>query len=306
MQSTSQVMMIEPVAFHFNEQTAETNSFMHAESGSTDYQAMALLEFNRLVDTLRRNGVTVNVFKDNLDHDTPDSIFPNNWITTHSDGRLVLYPMHAPNRRKERRPDIIKTIIEKYNFSKTIDLSYLENDEYFLESTGCLILDRINKIAYCALGERASATALEAWCQEFPDYSLISFISSDKNDKVVYHTNVVMALGVDYVILCLESVKKPEEKKLLRKSVEGSGKELIEISLDQVYHFAGNMLELTNDKAEKLLVMSSAAYGSLTTDQKASIEKYATIIHSDTSHIERIAGGSVRCMICEIFPPSQI
>lgn len=304
-QNTSHVMMVEPVAFHYNPQTAESNAFMHTQESSVNYQAKALHEFKGLVQLLKKNGVTVNVFKDTLENDTPDSVFPNNWISTHSDGRMVLYPMQAPNRRKERRPDIIEGVWDTYNFVRKIDLSSLESQGEYLESTGSLILDRVNKIAYCALSDRAHLNALEMWKTVFCDYQLVTFKSFDKNQQEIYHTNVMMCIADKYAIVCLESILSHEERKLVVDSIQKTNKDIIEITLNQVYQFAGNMLELTNKQNEKLLVMSQSAFFSLNKDQKDKIGQFAKIIYADVSHIERIAGGSVRCMICEIFPPSQ-
>lgn len=305
MQNTSHVMMVEPVAFHYNKETAATNTFMHSEEASVDYQVMALKEFNNLVSILSSKGVTVNVFRDTIEHDTPDSIFPNNWISTHNDGRLVLYPMQAPNRRKERRKDIVEKIYNDYGYGPKVDLSELELKGEYLESTGCLILDRINKIAYCALSDRATSKALNKWKEMFPEYIVVSFKALNKDNREIYHTNVMMCIGEEYAVVCLDSVVDQGEKAILIDSLESTNKEIIPITLDQVYQFAGNMLELKNSNEEKLLVMSTSANNSLYPSQIAQMEKYASIVHSDVSHIETIAGGSVRCMICEVFPPSQ-
>ncbi|MCL4397263.1 arginine deiminase-related protein [Candidatus Parvarchaeota archaeon] len=301
---TSNVMMIRPHNFGFNEQTAKTNKFQKKTNSSVNLQA--LKEFNRAVETLRMNGINVFVFDDLTEIDTPDSIFPNNWVSFHPDGTTVVYPMLALNRRNERRPDIIQNLSMLYGFScsKVIDLTYYENKNKFLEGTGSLVLDRENNIAYACLSERTNEEVLNKFCSEMK-YKPIKFHAYDETGFPIYHTNVMMALGGKFVMICLDSITDEGEKKAVVSAIKDSGKTLIELTFKQILDFAGNALELLDSIGNKKLVISKKALNSLSKEQKYEIEKYCDIISIDVSTIEECGGGSIRCMLAEIFLPQR-
>lgn len=298
LQTTNTVLMVRPVAFGFNEQTAVNNAFQ--EKGfSGDAQYSALKEFDEFVKLLIENDVTVEVVYDNEDPPTPDSIFPNNWFSTHP-GTLVLYPMFAENRRHERREDIIELVKRRNNTTMTIDLTDWEKRGKYLEGTGSLVLDRVNRIAYACHSPRTNAEVLEDFAENL-DYDYVIFNAHDSNGKEIYHTNVMMCVGSQFVVICLDAVKDIEEREMLIDTIEDSGREIIEISLEQMEKFAGNMLELTNNKGDNLLIMSARAKNSLDEDQISIIESYCKIISPDLTAIETNGGGSARCMLAEIF-----
>ncbi|SOE24120.1 hypothetical protein SAMN06298216_4487 [Spirosomataceae bacterium TFI 002] len=303
-QITSEILMIRPVSFTFNSQTADSNAFMNdIELADRLIQKKALEEFDDFVALLRLNDINVNIFQDTAEPHKPDSIFPNNWVSFHHSGKVVLYPMEAENRRLERRKDIIEAIGEKYQITEIIDLSKFEDSGDFLEGTGSIILDRNKKIAYASLSTRTSKKVLEAWKKEMPNYELVTFTSSDKEGVPIYHTNVMMCIGSDFAVVCLEAIKDDEEKLRVQRSLENSGKMLIPISLNQVYSFAGNMLLIKNRKGVKYLCMSQNAYNSLEPEQINRLSEHTNIIYSDIATIEKVAGGSIRCMMAEIHLP---
>ncbi|MCL4375984.1 arginine deiminase-related protein [Candidatus Parvarchaeota archaeon] len=301
---TNNVMMIRPHNFGFNEQTAKTNKFQKKTGSSVNLQA--LKEFNNAVETLRMNGINVFVFDDLAGIETPDSVFPNNWISFHSDGTVVVYPMLALNRRNERRPDIIQSLSMFYGFScsKVIDLTNYENNNKFLEGTGSLVLDRENKIAYSCISERTNEEVLNKFCNEM-NYKSVKFHAFDETGFPIYHTNVMMALGEEFAMVCLDSIKDEGEKKAVISAVKGSGKTLIELTFKQMMNFAGNALELLDSKGNKKLVISKKAFSSLSNEQIDQIERYCSIINIDVSTIEECGGGSIRCMLAEIFLPQK-
>ena len=301
MQTTSNILMIRPVEFGFNAQTAVNNAFLKPGS-DFDVQEKALKEFDEFVEVLRLNGVEVLVIDDNSKHHTPDSIFPNNWISTHDDGQLFIYPMEAENRRLEKRDDIVSTLKEKYQIINIIDLSYFENENKFLESTGSMVLDRVNKIAYACLSDRTNKDVLLTFSQLI-GYKVITFNAVDKNGTAIYHTNVMMSLGTQFVVICLESVKDDSQKNEVVKSLEKTGKNIVEISYRQMNEFAGNMLQLKNKSQELILVMSERAYNSLLQEQIFQLERYSKLVFSPLNTIEGTGGGSARCMIAEIHLP---
>ena len=301
MQTTSNILMIRPVEFGFNAQTAVNNAFLKPGS-DFDVQEKALKEFDDFVEVLRLNGVEVLVIDDNSKHHTPDSIFPNNWISTHDDGQLFIYPMEAENRRLEKRDDIVSTLKEKYQIINIIDLSYFENENKFLESTGSMVLDRVNKIAYACLSDRTNKDVLLTFSQLI-GYKVITFNAVDKNGTAIYHTNVMMSLGTQFVVICLESVKDDSQKNEVVKSLEKTGKNIVEISYRQMNEFAGNMLQLKNKSQESILVMSERAYNSLLQEQIFQLERYSKLVFSPLNIIEDTGGGSARCMIAEIHLP---
>jgi hypothetical protein len=302
-QSTSTILMIRPIKFGYNEQTAESNAFQNnIDLKAEEAQANALKEFDGFVAMLRGNSVNVIVIEDTLSPHTPDSIFPNNWISFHDNGDILLYPMQAENRRLERREDIIRKLEENYNVKHVIDLSRFEAQNQFLEGTGSMVLDRQNKLAYACLSPRTDAEVLEAFSKH-ENYKILLFNSVDANNQPIYHTNVVMCIGTAFAVICLESIKDEEEKQLVINTLKESGKEVIDITFDQMNQFAGNMLEVENTSGEKLLVMSQKAYQSLGTEQVTTLSKYARLIYADLDTIETLGGGSARCMLAEVHLP---
>jgi len=303
MQTTSHLLMIKPVAFDFNAETAVNNAFQ--QQGSNDHaQQKAEAEFDGFVQKLTAAGVDVTVIQDTEVPHTPDSIFPNNWISFHQDGTIVLYPMFAVNRRAERKQHVLEIIDSKFKLKQTIDFSAKENEHLFLEGTGSMVLDRENKIAYACLSPRTNKIVLEEWCRQM-SYTPCSFYSVDENGGEIYHTNVMMCVADEYAVICLNSIADAAERKQVVDSIVNSGKKIIEISYSQMNRFAGNMLQVHNNKADKFLVMSSQAYSSLNANQIKELETYNPIIHSDLTTIETNGGGSARCMMAEVFLPER-
>jgi len=302
-QSTNHILMIRPVDFKFNEQTARNNKFQIA-STETNVQTEALKEFDAFVDLLRKNDVDVTVVDDTLEPETPDSIFPNNWVSFHEDGSVYLYPMFSENRRLERRKEILDGLKNKFEVSHISDLSFYEHQHAFLEGTGSMVLDRTNKIAYACLSVRTDEEVLNNFCM-LTGYEPVAFQAVDATNFPIYHTNVMMCIGDRFAVICLDSIKDPEEKLNVSISLKGSGKEIIEISLEQMNKFAGNMLQVSNMEGESLLVMSEQAYLSLNDEQIASLEQYSRIIYAPLYTIEKNGGGSARCMLAEIHLPGK-
>lgn len=298
---THQVLMIQPVRFAFNAETAESNSFQQVTAQSNDTQEMALLEFEGLVNVLRQHKINVTIINDTPEPHTPDSIFPNNWISTHEDGRLVLYPMHAENRRKERREDVVELLKNKFNVAGIVDYSSFELESKFLEGTGSMVLDRKHKLCYACISPRTNLELLTQFCNDF-GYKLIDFIANDKNGNPIYHTNVVMCVGEQFMVVCFDCIPNELHQRKIRNSTR---KTIIEISYHQLQHFAGNMLELVNENQEHILVMSEQAYKSLTSSQVSQLSYFAKIAFSPLNTIESNGGGSARCMITELFLPQN-
>lgn len=302
MQSTSKVLMVRPVRFGFNEQTAGNNSFQK-RGYELSAQDMALEEFDNFVSLLRANNVEVVVVEDTPEPHTPDSIFPNNWFSTHASGELVLYPMCAPNRRLERKEsvlNVIKEIGERGKMRRIVDLTHWESENLFLEGTGSLIFDRKNRIVFACRSPRCYIAVLEDLCEKL-DYEFLDFGAYDRDGKPIYHTNVMMCVGDKFVVACLDSIKNIDERTEFISFVEDCDKELIEISIDQMEQFAGNMLQLRSTGGEPLLIMSATAKRALTTDQLESLMSYCKIISPELESIETNGGGSARCMLAEIF-----
>jgi hypothetical protein len=296
--------MVRPSSFRMNSQTA-SNNYFQKNTNLNDAQVLekACIEFDNLVSLLISNGIPVNVFQDDLVQDTPDSIFPNNWISFHSKKRIAIYPMYAKNRRLERNDKIIKFIESKgIEIDFINDYSEAENHNLFLEGTGSMVLDRLNKKSYCSLSERTSENLVEEFCDEFNYMPIIfkSYQSIDKERKLIYHTNVMMCIANNYSIICLDSIDSLIDKQIVLKSLEDDNKEIIEINENQLNSFAGNMIELVFQN-HSFLIMSSKAYKSLTKNQIKKIEKFSKIVHSSVETIENCGGGSVRCMIAEVF-----
>ncbi|MDP4213214.1 MAG: arginine deiminase-related protein [Bacteroidota bacterium] len=300
MQNTSHLLMIRPAHFGYNVQTAANNSFQ-IKGDQTGVSESALREFDDLVSKLQTHEIDVTVVEDSPEPHTPDAIFPNNWISFHDQQTLCLYPMYAPNRRQERKPAVLESIIKKFSVKKQIDLTHYENSLHFLEGTGSMVLDRDNRIAYAGISPRTDRLVLEDFCRQL-NYQPCVFHATDERGKPVYHTNVMMCVGDRFVVICLDSVRDAEEKKSVSDRILRTGKEIIPISLQQMNHFAGNMLQVENVHGEKFLIMSSAAYYSLSSAQIEKLSAFSRIIHSALHTIETNGGGSARCMIAEIYP----
>ncbi len=302
MQNTSHLLMIQPVNFGFNEETAVNNSFQTNIEG--DIQQKALQEFNNFVALLREHKVDVTVVEDSLSPATPDSIFPNNWISFHHDGRIFLYPMFAVNRRQERKPAVLNAIRSRFQVKEIVDLSRSETNALFLEGTGSMVLDRENKIAYACLSPRTNEKLLNEFCG-MVDHSPVTFRAADGMGVDIYHTNVMMCIADSYAVICLESIPDMEERNLVLGSLIKTNKEIIDITLQQLNHFAGNMLQVKNADDELLLIMSSQAYSALTANQVETLQRHNHIIHAPLDTIETAGGGSARCMMAEIFLPTR-
>ena len=298
MQNTAHLLMIQPVNFAFNAETALNNTFQ--KNAGVDVQQKALQEFNDFVAVLRKNKVDVTVVADSLEPATPDSIFPNNWISFDADGRIFLYPMFAVNRRQERKTAVLDAVKHKFSVSEVIDLSKSEADHLFLEGTGSMVLDRKNKIAYACLSPRTDEKILNAFCT-LVGYSPVTFTATDNTGVAIYHTNVMMCIADCYAVICLKSINADEERKNVIASLQKTNKEIVDISIQQLNSFAGNMLQVKNADDELLLIMSTQAYESLTAAQIEILQKHNRIIYSSLNTIETAGGGSARCMMAEVF-----
>ena len=299
--------MIEPIAFGYNAETAENNYFQVEQKGE-DIQAKALAEFNVFVEKLRAKGINVITVKDTLEPHTPDSIFPNNWVSFHKDGKVVLYPMFATNRRVERRADIIESIQNQgFEVAEIDDWSSSENQSLFLEGTGSMIFDHDNKIAYGSVSLRLDEKLFREFCSKYGFTPVVfhSFQTVGEERLPIYHTNVMMCVADKFVVICLDCIDDEAERNNVIETIKNSGKEIIEISEAQMQQFAGNMLQVQNKDGEKFLVMSQTAYQSLNSEQVSNIEKYCEIIYSDLNTIEVNGGGSARCMLAEVFLPKK-
>lgn len=302
--------MIRPVAFRMNEQTAVNNYYQKVLDGlsSETVNEKAQQEFDAFVAKLRKAGVNVIVVNDTLEPNTPDSIFPNNWISFHENGDVVLYPMFAENRRAERREDILDILEDEgFEINEIMDYTLAEEDNVFLEGTGSLLLDRENGKAYCALSPRADEELMIEFCEDFEFTPVIfeAFQTVNGERKLIYHTNVMMCLGDTFAVICADCIDDKKERKMVLDSLRGDDKEVILITEEQVNNFAGNMLEVKGKNDERFLVMSESAYKSLTKKQIAQLEAHVEIIHSSLDTIEACGGGSARCMMAEIFLPRE-
>lgn len=298
--------MIRPVSFRMNEQTTVNNFYQHELKGMgpEEIQAKALVEFDTFVSKLRAAGVNVIVIEDTLDPSTPDSIFPNNWSSFHKEGKVGLYPMFAENRRLERREDILDKLEEKgFVIKEVIDYSSAENEGVFLEGTGSIVLDRMTGVAYCALSPRADEELFIEFCEDF-EYTPVVFHAYQtvgETRELIYHTNVMMAVTQNYIIVCLDAIDDKKERKNFISHAKISGKEIITISEQQVENFAGNMLQVLGKDKQPITVMSQAAFDCLTEKQRELLSKDAVLLSSDLSTIEACGGGSARCMMAEVF-----
>jgi len=306
-QITNTILMIRPVAFRMNEETAVNNYFQKSIAEENEaITKKAQEEFDAFASKLRKVGVNVIVVDDIKENNTPDSIFPNNWVSFHENGNVALYSMFAKNRRPERREDILATLEEKgFQIKNIVDYTDAENEEVYLEGTGSLLLDRANEKAYCALSDRADEALVIEFCEEFEYMPIIFTANQTVNGerKAIYHTNVMMCLAENFVVICLDTIDDKKERKTLVKSLQEDGKEMITISEEQMHEFAGNMLQVEGAFQKKYLVMSERAHQSLTADQVAKIEKHCEILSSNLHTIETLGGGSARCMMAEVFLP---
>jgi len=307
MQITNTILMIRPISFRMNEQTAVNNYFMEdIDMKNQEINGKAQEEFDAFVSVLKNKGVNVIVVQDTKEPDTPDSVFPNNWISFHANGTVGVYPMFAENRREERREDIFDTLEENgFKINDVIDYTSAEEEELFLEGTGSILIDRVNKKAYCALSERADEELFIEFCEDFDFFPVIFTANQSVDGKrlPIYHTNVMMALAENFVVICADSIDDKKERKNVLDHLKKDGKEIITITEQQMHHFAGNMLQVLGGNDKRYMVMSSAAYHSLTKDQVTQIEKHCGILHSSLHTIETCGGGSARCMMAEVFLP---
>ena len=299
MQTTSKILMVRPFRFAFNEETAGNNHFQQKTDQSLVHEK-AVEEFDAFVKLLRGNDVDVTVVQDTPEPWTPDSIFPNNWFSSHIMGELVLYPMFAENRRQERKPEVLHLLRRRMNHPKLIDLTHWEKENQFLEGTGSMIFDRDKRIAYACRSQRTSEKVLVDFCSRM-NFDYILFDAVDKNGNPIYHTNVMMEIGTQVAVICLEAIRNEQERGKVVSRVTDSGKIIVDISLEQVERFAGNMIELKNRSGHPLMVMSASARESLTVGQERTISTYSKIVSADLKTIESNGGGSARCMIVEIF-----
>lgn len=305
-QTTNTLLLVRPATFRFNEETAVNNYY---QSPLKDKTAVAInqaaqQEFDALVAQLRQAGVRVLIFDDNGAYDTPDSVFPNNWISFHENNDIALYPMFAENRRRERREEVLELVEDNgFEIKHIIDYSEAEDNGLFLEGTGSLVLDRVNRKAYCALSPRADEPLVIEFCEDF-EYTPVIFTAYQtvNNQRLpIYHTNVMMCVGSQFAVICLDSIDDKKERKNVVQHLQQDGKEIIEITEKQVAEFAGNMLEVEDQEGRSITVMSEAAKNSLTPQQLATLKKYTTPLSSDLTVIETLGGGSARCMLAEVF-----
>lgn len=310
-QITSHILMIRPASFGFNPETAANNYYQKIPKDLSQDQIkeLAIKEFDEIVSKLKEHGINVIVVEDDPAQQTSDSVFPNNWISFHDDGRIGLYPMYSSMRRRERRDDIYNEILPGYGF-KTIDIvdfTSNESNNLYLEGTGSMVLDRVNRIAYASLSDRTDPVVLNEFAKAF-NYKVVSFSSYQSvsgKRKLIYHTNVMMCVGDDFAILCKDAIDDQSERQQVIDSLTNTGKQIIYITEEQTQNFAGNMLEVDSNTGEKYLVMSETAYNSLNDRQLEVISNYCTIIQCRLDIIEACGGGSVRCMMAEIFLPLQ-
>lgn len=309
MQISNAILMIRPVSFRMNEQTAVNNYFMEdIDMKNNAINQKAQEEFDALVGTLKVKGVNVIVVDDTKEPDTPDSIFPNNWISFHSNGVVGVYPMFAENRRNERREDILDTLENNgFKINNIVDYTSAEEEGLFLEGTGSVLIDRVNKKAYCALSQRANEDLFIEFCEDFDFFPVIFMANQSVDGKrlPIYHTNVMMALAENFVVICTDSIDDKKERKNVLNHLKNDSKEIITITEKQMHHFAGNMLQVLGGEGRKYMVMSTAAFNSLTPKQIAQIENHCPILHSSLETIETCGGGSARCMMAEVFLPKS-
>src|SRR5438874_4457815 len=304
-QSTNSVLMILHIRFYPNPETAVDNAFQR--DANRDLDAMALVarnEFDAAVQTLRAAGVNVHVFEDTAEPEKPDAVFPNNWISTHHDGRIALFPMYSKLRRRERRQDIVEELRKHYRVTEVIDYSAFEDEGCYLEGTGSLVFDHLNKIAYVSLSNRSNPKVIQRFADDF-SYEPVIFTSIGPNGQSIYHTNVMMCIGTAFAMVGLEMIPNEAERQQVRARLEKTGKEIVELSADQISNFAGNAIELQNKNGEKLLVLSSRAARTLTEEQRETLTRYARVLPLELPTIE-LGGGSARCMMATLHLARQL
>jgi hypothetical protein len=304
-QSTDSVLMIRPARFYPNPETAADNAFQR--DANRDLDALTLVarnEFEAAVQTLRVAGVNVHVFEDTAEPEKPDAVFPNNWMSTHHDGRIALFPMYSALRRRERRQDIVEELRKHYRVTDVIDYSALEDEGFYLEGTGSIVLDHLKKIAYVSLSNRSNPEVIQRFADDF-NYEPVTFTSIGSNGQPIYHTNVMMCIGTDFAMVGLEMIPDKAERQQVRARLEKTGKEIVELSADQIANFAGNAIELQNKSGEKRLVLSSRAARTLTEEQRETLTRYAKFTLLEIPTIE-LGGGSARCMLATIHLPPRL
>ena len=303
-QSTNSVLTIRPGRFYPNPETAADNAFQRdTHYGSDTLTLAARKEFDAAVQTLRAAGINVHVFEDTAEPEKPDAVFPNNWISTHHDGRVALFPMYSALRRRERRQDIIEELRNHYRVTEVIDYSAFEDEGCYLEGTGSLVLDHLNKFAYVSLSNRSNPKVIQRFADDFT-YEPVTFTSIDSNGQPIYHTNVMMCIGTAFAMVGLDMIPNKAERQEVRARLEKAGKEIVELSADQIANFAGNAIELQNKSGEKLLVLSSRAAQALTEEQHETLTRHARLLPLELPTIE-LGGGSARCMMATIHLPPR-
>ncbi|HEV8619109.1 MAG TPA: arginine deiminase-related protein [Candidatus Udaeobacter sp.] len=304
-QSTTSVLTIRPGRFYPNPETAADNAFQRdANCGSDALALVARKEFDAAVQTLRAAGVNVHVFEDTAEPEKPDAVFPNNWISAHHDGRIALFPMYSALRRRERRQDIVEELRKHYRVTEVIDYSAFEDEGCYLEGTGSLVFDHVHKIAYVSLSNRSNSKVIQRFADDF-NYKPVTFTSIGSNGQPIYHTNVMMCIGTAFAMVGLEMIRNKAERQEVRARLEKTGKEIVELSADQIANFAGNAIELQNKSGEKMLVLSSRAVRALTEEQRKTLTRYARLLPLELPTIE-LGGGSARCMIATIHLPPRM
>ncbi len=305
-QITSNILMIRPVNFSYNKETAGTNKFQQSDINAVfNVGESAQKAFDEFAEQLKLRDINVMIFNDTSEPFTPDSIFPNNWISTHYSGKAILYPMEAENRRAERRMDVLDELKKNFDLEVILDFSHFEEEGKYLEGTGSLVLDRMNRIAYACLSTRTHLDVLKAWQKQMNGYEIVTFNALDEDGDAIYHTNVVMCMGDTFCVICLSAIQNLDERLMVKQKIENSGKEIIEISMEQMHNFAGNMILLKNKYEKKFIIMSSRALASLNASQIDNLDFKAEIIACDLGVIETFGGGSARCIIAEIHLPEK-
>lgn len=305
-QCTTDVLMIRPASFCANAQTAESNRFQQTSASHANPQQIASTEFDTLATVLRNAGVRVHIFDDSAEPETPDALFPNNWVSFHADGTVVLYPMMAPNRRLERRVDILESLTRVHGFhaSRIVDLSPHENEGRFLEGTGSLVLDRAHRVAYACLSPRTDLQVLGEFSQQL-DYEIVAFDATDQLGVPIYHTNVLMSIGSKFAVVCVESIRE-EQRSAVLDSLGATGHTVVEITRPQMHGFAGNILQLATAKGGSVIALSDSAHKAFTAEQRKQLVSLAgPLVSAPISTIETLGGGSVRCMLAEIHLPRE-
>lgn len=306
-QTTSHILMVRPARFAFNEETAASNAFQSRDGklDAEEIRRLAMAEFDAFVDRLRGAGIDIIVAEDSAEPAKPDAVFPNNWVSFHQEGLIITYPMFAPVRRLERREVIIDTVLKNgFQSDRRIHLESEETSNRFLEGTGSIIFDHPNRLAYACLSPRTDADLLEELCRAI-GYEKVVFHAVDAKGLDIYHTNVMMAMGETFVVICLDSVRDAAERNMLLEKFAATGKEIVDITLSQMNAFAGNMLQVRNNAGETILVMSSQAFQALTPGQIGRLNKHTRLLHSPLETIETYGGGSARCMMAEVFLPAS-